>query len=250
MVRRTQEAPMAGQGSRRSMTRSRLLELLRTQLDDRIPGEWRALDIVDVGGGTGGVAISLAADGHQVTVVDPSPDALASLDRRSAQAGLTGRITGRQGDAAGLVAVMGEAGTDLVVCHRVLEVVDSPAKALSAMARVLRPGGLLSLLVAQRHGAVLTQALAGHLAAALRTYTDRTRLDYEQVLRLVTQAGFTVLSSHGIGAIADYVPEALVEADPQTRADLEELERAVSSDPAFRAVAPQLHVFATRSRSR
>jgi S-adenosylmethionine-dependent methyltransferase len=241
---------MAGQGSRRSMTQSRLLELLRTQLDDMIPGEWRALDVVDVGGGTGGVAISLAADGHRVTVVDPSPDALASLDRRTAQAELRGRIVGRQGDAAGLVAVVGEADTDLVVCHRVLEVVDSPAEALTAMARVLRPGGLLSLLVAQRHGAVLAQALAGHLAPALRTYTDRTRLDYEQVLRLVTRAGFTVLSSHGIGAIADYVPEALVEADPQIRTDLEELERAVGGDPAFRAVAPQLHVFAARARSR
>jgi S-adenosylmethionine-dependent methyltransferase len=34
-----------------------------------------ALDIVDVGGGTGGLAVPFAALGHNVTVVDPSPDA-------------------------------------------------------------------------------------------------------------------------------------------------------------------------------
>ena len=35
--------------------------------------------IVDIGGGTGGFAVRLAQQGHVVTVVDPSPDALAAL---------------------------------------------------------------------------------------------------------------------------------------------------------------------------
>src|SRR6202451_2105233 len=46
-----------------------------------------ALDIVDVGGGTGGLAVPFAALGHNVTVVDPSPDALAAAQRGAAQAG-------------------------------------------------------------------------------------------------------------------------------------------------------------------
>src|ERR1700689_3818604 len=33
-----------------------------------------ALDIVDVGAGTGRFAVSMASQGHRVTVVDPSPD--------------------------------------------------------------------------------------------------------------------------------------------------------------------------------
>lgn len=41
------------------------------------------LDIVDAGGGTGGFAVPLAALGHTVTVVDPSPDSLAALERRN-----------------------------------------------------------------------------------------------------------------------------------------------------------------------
>ena len=46
------------------------------------------LDVLDLGGGTGHDAVRLAGLGHRVTVVDPSPDALASLDRRAAESDL------------------------------------------------------------------------------------------------------------------------------------------------------------------
>ncbi|MGH8792796.1 MAG: methyltransferase domain-containing protein, partial [Stackebrandtia sp.] len=39
--------------------------------------------VVDVGGGTGGFAVPLAEAGFRVTVVDPSPNALAGLARRA-----------------------------------------------------------------------------------------------------------------------------------------------------------------------
>ena len=45
----------------------------------------RPLRVLDLGGGTGGLAVALAEQGHTVTVVDPSPDALASLSRRVAE---------------------------------------------------------------------------------------------------------------------------------------------------------------------
>jgi S-adenosylmethionine-dependent methyltransferase len=233
-------------GRRRSVAQAHLLRVLTGQLDELVAGEWRALDVVDVGGGTGGVAIPLAQRGHRVTVVDPSPDALASLDRRAAEAGATERIRGVQGDAADLGRLFPAGPVDAVVCHRVLDVLDSPADALAAMAGVLRPGGVLSLLVGLRHSLVLTQALAGHLSLARRTYVDPDRLDYDRVVALVEQAGFTVLASHGIGAIADQVPERLVEAEPGAYDELVALEAEISQDPAFRALAPSVHVFAQR----
>lgn len=235
---------MAEPRRRRSVAQAYLLDLLTAQLAQLALGEARPLDVVDLGGGTGGVASALAAGGHQVTVVDPSPDALASLERRTAEAGQIGRIRGRQGDAADLVELIGAGQADVVVCHRVLEVVDSPADALRAMAQVLRPGGVLSLLVSQRHSLVLTQALAGHIALARRTYADATRLDHDRVIALVEQARFTVLASHGIGAVADHVPETLLEAEPGSYRELAGLEAEISQDPAFRALAPQVHVFA------
>ena len=43
------------------------------------PSSHRPLEVLDLGGGTGGVAVPLGEAGHHVTVVDPSPDALAAL---------------------------------------------------------------------------------------------------------------------------------------------------------------------------
>jgi SAM-dependent methyltransferase len=238
---------MAEARRRRSISQAYLLDLLGTQLRQH-PWASTSLDVVDLGGGTGGVATLLAAQGHRVTVIDPSPDALASLDRRAAEAGQSARISGRQGDASNLAELVEPASIDVVVCHRVLEVVDSPSQALRAMAQVLRSGGVLSLLVSQRHSVVLSQALAGHIELARRTYADPTRFDYERVVNLVEAAQFAVLASHGIGAVADHVPEALVESQSGNYEALLALEGEISRDPAFRAVAPYVHVFAEIAR--
>ena len=125
------------------------------------------LDVLDIGGGTGGFAVRVAELGHRVTVVDPSPDALAALDRRAAgePASPTGSAApGRPGQPARRWSGAGSA--DVVLCHGVLEVVDDPAAALATIAEVLRPGGTLSLLVTQRHAAVVARAMAGHLGQA------------------------------------------------------------------------------------
>ncbi|MDQ1483045.1 MAG: hypothetical protein QOF35_1121 [Actinomycetota bacterium] len=238
---------MAELRRRRSVSQAYLLDLLIAQLGEWQAGDDRPCAVVDLGGGTGGIATSLAALGHQVTVIDPSPDALASLERRTADDGLSGHIRGVQGDASDLRDIVGLAGADVMICHRVLEVLDSPADALEAMASVLRPGGALSLLVSQRHSLVLTQALGGHIALARRTFADTTRFDHDQVIELVKASGFIVNASHGIGAIADHVPESVIDAEPGAYAELVSLEAEISSDPAFRALAPLVHVFASTS---
>lgn len=248
---------MAELRRRGSVSQALLLDLLRDQLarwTDPAPdgpglGAPGPGEVVDVGGGTGGVATALAALGYRVTVVDPSPDALASLERRTEEAGVAGRVRGVQGDASDLRQIVGPAGTDVVVCHRVLEVVDSPAEALAAMAAVLRPGGLLSLVVSQRPALVLSQALAGHVAQARRTHARGDLLDHDRVVELVTRAGFTVLASHGVGAVADHVPESLLESEPGAYEELWALEREVADDPAFRALASLLHVSARPTSS-
>ena len=237
---------MAESRRRRSVAQAQLVDLLTSQLGADLP-VGAALEVVDVGGGTGGLARVLADLGHVVTVVDPSPDALASLERRTAEAGLAERIKGVQGDAADLVEILGAASADVVVCHRTLEVVDVPAQALAAMAEVLRPGGALSLLVAQRNAAVLGHALAGQVGQARTILADPAWFDHDQVLALVRTAGFTGAVSHGIGAVAGLVAESLVESDPAVRSELRALEDDVAQEPAFRAIAPLVHVFARRA---
>jgi S-adenosylmethionine-dependent methyltransferase len=216
-----------------------------------------ALQVVDAGGGTGGFAVPLAELGHQVTVVDPSPDALAALERRAAEAGVTGRVRAVQGDAAGLLEVVDAASADALLCHGVLEVVDDPAAALAAVAKVLRPGGAASVLVANRHAVVLSRAIGGHFDHAQRALSDPAgrwgdhdpvprRFDLVQMASLMTAAGFTVTQMHGVRVFSDLVPGALVDGEPGAADALLALEAAASEHPAFREIATQLHVLASR----
>ena len=211
--------------------------------------------IVDVGGGTGGFAVPLAEFGHRVEVIDPSPDALAALGRRAREADVADRITGEQGDLADLADIVeaGQGGqVDLVLCHGVLEVVDDPAAALATIASVLRPGGHLSLLVAQRHAAVVARAMAGHFQAARDLLGDPStgrgghRFTAEELAPMLTTAGLETVTVHGVRVFADLVPGSLLDLEPGATAALVELESAVSTRSEFLPLATQLHVLAHR----
>jgi hypothetical protein len=147
-----------------------VLGVLQTVVSDLAGQTGRAaLDIVDAGGGTGGFAVPLACLGHRVTVVDPSPDSLAAAQRRAAEQDVPLRAV--QGDAADLASLAGERSADLVLCHSVLEYVDSPPAAMAAIAAVLRPGGAVSVLTASAVAAVIHRALAGRFDEARRLLT-------------------------------------------------------------------------------
>ena len=226
--------------------------VLRRELERR--GD-RELTVLDVGGGTGGFAVPLALLGHRVTVVDASPDALAALTRRAADAGVADRVTAVQGDGDALAELVEARSVDLILCHAVLEVVDDPAGVVAAVAATLRPGGAVSVLVASRAAAVLARAVNGHLdqAAALLADADgrmpgrdtlRRRYDADSATALLAAAGLTVEELHGVRVLVDLLPAAVVEADPVTLLDLE---LAAASRPPFRDIAAQLHLFARRS---
>jgi S-adenosylmethionine-dependent methyltransferase len=112
----------------------------------------RPITAVDVGGGTGGFAVPLATAGHRVTVVDASPDALAALTRRAAEAGVGDRVTAVQGDGDALADLVPPGSVDLVLCHSLLEVVDDPNRVVESLAAVLQPGGAASVVVASWPG--------------------------------------------------------------------------------------------------
>jgi len=220
-----------------------------------------ALDIVDVGAGTGGLAVSMARAGHQVTVVDPSPDALAAARWRAAETGVT--LTEVQGEAADLPGLVGAATADLVICHNVLEYVDSPSDALAAIARVLRPGGTVSVLAANTVAAVLQRALAGRYAearamlpgTAQQTEAQETaalpgtaaaarRFTLPELTALIEGAGLRPGEAHGIRIFSSLLPGA--GADPATAEALRELEEAAATCPPLRDIATRLHVLAYR----
>jgi SAM-dependent methyltransferase len=209
-------------------------------------------DVLDIGGGTGGFAVRVAELGHRVSVVDPSPDALASLARRAREGGV--EVAGQQGDLSTLLDLVGPDRADVVLCHGVLEVVDDPAAALGAIRAVLRPGGTLSLLVAQRHAAVVARAMAGHFQHALALLDDPGRpapsgrsghrFTSDEAAALLAEAGFEVASVHGVRVFADLVPGSLLDLEPGSTAALVGLEHAVAARPEYLPLAAQLHLLA------
>jgi len=251
---------------RRDGVRSSLVwDVLSAVVSARAAATGRAaLDIVDVGGGTGGLAVPFAVLGHNVTVVDPSPDALAAAQRRAAEAGA--RLTSVQGEAASLDSLVGPA--DLVICHNVLEYVDEPAAAMSAIARVLRPSATVSVLASNAVAAVLHRALAGRFAEARvllisggttpladppRTgglpappFPPGRRFTLPELTALLEQAGLRAGEAHGLRIFTGLVPGALLDGDAAATEALRALEEAAASTPPLRDIAAQLHVLGHR----
>lgn len=244
----------------------------------------RPLVVLDLGGGTGGLAVPLALAGHHVHVLDPSPDALASLQRRAGEQGLRttavgedpgsphgvgedpgGTVTAAQGDAetitdtAAMHDLVGGRPIDLICCHEALEMVDDPAGAIRSMATLLPPGGALSLVISGRLAAVLGRVLAGRFVQAQRALTSRDgrwgdadpmprRFDTDDVHDLLTSSGFAVETVHGARIFADLVPSASIDTDADRRALLE-LEAAVATHhPLLGQLGAAIH-FVARRRS-
>ncbi len=207
----------------------------------------RPLRILDLGGGTGELAVPLAELGPLVTgsltVIDPSPDALAALARRATESGVSDRVVGVQGDGDTLDALSHGQTYDLVCCHGVLEVVDDPSATMAALAAALAPQGRLSLLVAGRLAAVVARALAGEFAhaQALLEGTDGRwgsgdplprRFDVPQLQDLAAAAGLVVEHWHGVRLLSDLVPSTFVDTDAE-RAALLHLEQTLAGHPAY-----------------
>lgn len=247
---------MAGTRPRTTVRTAIVWEVLRDALAT-LGADGAALRVLDAGGGSGGFAVPLAELGHDVTVVDPSPDSLAALDRRAAETGTAGRIRSLQGDAAGLLDLVDAGSVDLVLCHSVLEFVDDPQDAMVGIAAVLRSGGVASILAANRIAAVVARVAAGRLAEARHLFDDPAgsagpgdplvrRFSLDELHAAVVAAGLVPQHTHGVRVFADVVPAALVDADPDAARDLLALEQAAAERPDYLAVATQLHLLAAK----
>ncbi|MFI6905450.1 methyltransferase domain-containing protein [Nonomuraea sp. NPDC050394] len=229
-------------------------DALRAVLAERAGSAGRGvLDIVDAGGGTGGFAVPLAELGHNVTVVDPSPDSLAALERRAKEKGVGVRAI--QGDAADLGELLPKDSADLVLCHSVLEYVEDPISALTAVSGTLRHGGAVSVLAANPLASALHRALTGHFDEALAVLDDPRgrwgdrdptprRFTPAALSELLAVTGLAVGPALGVRVFADLVPSRLVDGEPGAVEALVALEQAAAAHPVLREIAAQVHILA------
>ncbi|MGH8932462.1 MAG: class I SAM-dependent methyltransferase [Egibacteraceae bacterium] len=123
-------ATMAGHGRLSPSEHAAWTGLLRRLIDPDLPR--RVLDV-----GTGFLALPLAELGHEVIGIDSSEAMLTKARAKAGAAGLT--IEFRAGDA--VETGLPEASVDVVVSRHVLWLLPEPERAVSAWARIARPGG-------------------------------------------------------------------------------------------------------------
>ena len=122
-----------------------LKRMIREQL-----GEIRDKRILDFGSGEGITADRLAAE-NDVVAVEPSEEMLANAWRDNQYEQIIGDVSALTRFADGEF--------DMVICHNVLEYIDNKAQVIKELARVLKPGGVLSLVKHNRAGRVMQMAV-------------------------------------------------------------------------------------------
>lgn len=231
--------------------------------------------VVDVGGGTGHMAVALARHGYHVTVVDISPAMLATCAQRAAGEGaeVAARVATLQGDATRVAALLGHASQDAALCHEVVGWVADPAAVLQALAEVLRPGGVLSLTFVNRDWLVLRAGRQGAFAAALRLLNEPPKpgdelavagpgaaaspaagpwagagassaLTLAELEQDLERAGFQPAGAAGVSVFAEARHDDL---DSEELAQLVELERRVAGREPYRSSSHIVHLVGKRA---
>jgi S-adenosylmethionine-dependent methyltransferase len=234
------------------------LDLVFANLQDFLPLATGSLLALDLGCGTGAMAVRLARLGFRVTLLDESLAMLELAKRAAEEAGVTERIALQHGNAAQMADLFEVGSFDVILCHNLLEYVEDPGGVLRSAARALRDSSsLLSVLVRNQAGEVFKAAIHdGDLAATERNltakwgheslYGGRVRLLAADSLHsMLAAASLLVTAQRGVRVISDYLPPKVSRKDEYAR--ILGLERRLGGRPEFAAVARYTHCLAHRA---
>jgi S-adenosylmethionine-dependent methyltransferase len=234
-------------------------DLAWTNLLDFLPANASGLRALDVGGGTGTLAMHMAELGFEVTLLDISEPMLALARKESEGKKLARSISFQQGDAAQLPELFEGDFFQTVICHNLLEYVENPATVLRHVASVLNDDGksIVSLLVRNRWGEVLKAAIkqrnVERAAAVVKAdsvldtlYGEPVRIfDPDDFCKMVKEARLEPIAVRGVRVVSDYTDsEALGE---KGYGRLLEIELLLGAQPRLAGVARYIQVIARRS---
>ncbi|WP_055525931.1 class I SAM-dependent methyltransferase [Streptomyces graminilatus] len=229
------------------------------QLDEQIAARFpvgQRLRVLDVGMGQGTQALRLARAGHQVTGIEKDPTMLgAAREALAAEPeGIRARVRLLESDGRDTGVHFLPGSFDVVLCHGVLMYVELPDALLAGLARMLAPGGLLSLLVRNGDALAMRAGLAGDWAGAMGafdtdSYTNRLGLEVRAdrlsaLTGTLAGIGAPLHAWYGVRVFTD-----LAEDSAEIPDDVDVLlaveERAGRTDP-YRQVAALLHLCGVR----
>ena len=222
----------------------------------RNASKYRALD---AGGGTGFASVLLAQIGLEVVLLDGSEQMLRIASRQAKACGVTPQISFCHADVGQLPRLFDAESFDVVVCHNLLEYTEDPPATVRNIAHVLRKDGVFSVLVRNRAGEVLKEAVkSGDWKLATTNLTADMVVDtlYGETLRVFTpaevrhllvQAGLEVVAEHGVRVFFDYL--GLENPTDATCSQIFELESTLGARPEFSAIARYIQAIARPSRA-
>jgi SAM-dependent methyltransferase len=151
--------------------------LLWSTLDQRVLARLAPeAHLLDAGGGTGRWTEKYltARPRAGATVFDLSPDMLAQARAKAERPDLAGRMTTRQGDLTELATAYPRPAFDVVFCfHNVLGFVADPTSVVGQFHAVLRPGGVLAMVVPNQHHMAFFRIFCRDVAGAQEVYATR-----------------------------------------------------------------------------
>lgn len=234
-------------------------ELVARQLEEQIAGRFpvgQRLRVLDVGMGQGTQSLRLARAGHRITGLEQDPTMIAAARETLAgePEGIRERMRIIEGDGRDTGVHFLPGSFDVVLCHGVLMYVEEPDPLLAGLARVLAPGGLLSLLVRNGDALAMRPGLSGDWPGALASfdttaYRNRLGLDVRAdrlstLTSTLAGIGAPLHAWYGVRVFTDTAAD-----DAEAPADLDTLlaveERAGRTDP-YRGIAALLHLCGVR----
>ncbi len=217
--------------------------------------------VLDIGCGQGTQAVRLARRGHFVTGLDSSARLLGDFGEALAAepAEVSDRVEIVPGAAEAVADRFAAASFDAVLCHGVLMYFPDPDPILDAIAEVVAPGGLVSLLVRNGDALAMRPGLLGEwdaVGAAFdgSAYVNRIGVTargdrLEDLGAALARRQLAVREWYGVRVFTDTAPSDAPLPDAATLDSILQFEeRAGRTDP-YRHVAALLHLIADCSPS-
>lgn len=213
--------------------------------------------VLDVGGGSGELALKLVGLGFDVWLLDYAP---AMLDQaRFAAQGLPqsarDHLTLCHASVEEAPRAFSPGFFDAITCHTLIEYLPDPRLTLRALTSLLHSGGLLSVSFVNRHAEVLRQVWSqldppGALAKMEDDRFQASLFDISgvgytaaEVGSWLVELGLTLTFTYGVRAFADYVPRRHLD-DPGFFEALLQLEVAAASRSPYNQLARYTHLIA------
>jgi S-adenosylmethionine-dependent methyltransferase len=216
------------------------------------------LKILDAGGGNGYASIPFVQNGCQVVVADYSEAMVTDGQKLMSELGLDQSVSFVLTKLEDLSSVTQDQEFDVVMCHNVLQYAERLPVVLRSILKPLKSQGVVSIICMNRYSIAYHQAfLRGDLQAAkaaigateTNTIFESTAqaLAVDEIVKMLEGQGCVIQADYGVRCMIDYWGDNERKAEPNTLAQLEGLEFALSAEYPYKLLARFFQVIAQKA---